>query len=356
MSRYAIVDLMHLFSRARHAAQRNTDAFTKAGLALDIVFRSLRKVHRERKTDHVVFCVDGGSWRYDAYPLYKASRKAKQALRKPAEIEEDEVIYGNLESLIAYLSNKTRCTVLSEKGIEGDDFVARWTQIHPDDEHVIISGDSDFMQLLAPNVSIYDGINDRTLTTAGVFDATGEKLSFTIDPSNGKVKIGKPDPNFIPEDDKWWCKALFVKIIRGDSGDGIFSAYPGITFKGSTKRIGIQQAWEDRKEKGYHWNNFMLQEWSMADGLDENGEIKRRMIRVSEAFKNNEKLIELTHQPDDIKIRMDAVIAAAIAKEPANTVEFGFLRFCGKHELPRVAEESHYHTAYLKAAYPGKKL
>ncbi len=47
MTRYAIVDVANLFYRARHVVRG--DAYTKAGMALTIVFRSLRKLHRRPK-------------------------------------------------------------------------------------------------------------------------------------------------------------------------------------------------------------------------------------------------------------------------------------------------------------------
>ena len=43
MTRYAVVDLSNLFHRARHSTIGDTD--TKVGLALLIIFRSLRKLH-----------------------------------------------------------------------------------------------------------------------------------------------------------------------------------------------------------------------------------------------------------------------------------------------------------------------
>ncbi|RYF18488.1 MAG: hypothetical protein EOO77_11030, partial [Oxalobacteraceae bacterium] len=71
--RFGIIDIANLFARAMHVTQG--DAYTKSGMTLHIIFQSLRKLRREMQVDHMVFCVEGRSWRYDVYPHYKARRK-----------------------------------------------------------------------------------------------------------------------------------------------------------------------------------------------------------------------------------------------------------------------------------------
>jgi len=46
-----------------------------------------------------------------------------------------------------------------------------------------------------------------------------------------------------------WRKALFIKLMRGDASDSVFSAFPGVRYEG--KKISICAAWEDRIEQGY---------------------------------------------------------------------------------------------------------
>ncbi len=348
MSRYAIVDVANLVYRARHGARG--DAFTKTGLALHIIFRSLRKLHREYRVDHMVFATEGRSWRYGVYPDYKARRRAERLTLNEREREEDEIFSQMMDDFIGFLRTKTRCTVLGGDGAEGDDFVARFIQLHPDDEHYILSGDSDFVQLLAPNVRIYDGMTERLVACDAVTDARGHKLAFKVDPGSGKLKVGERDPNFVPEAE-WWRKALFLKIIRGDTGDGIFSAYPGIRYEGTKKKTGIREAWEDRVEKGFNWNNFMLQRWEKLVGVDANGERQTREVTVRDEFEFNSRLIDLTRQPDDVVAKMDDIIIAELQKELPNNVGIAFLQFCTRHDLPNLAREAADHAAYLNAAY-----
>ena len=80
--RFAIVDLHNLFHRARHAAAGDAEA--QAALAVQIIFRSLRKLYRDFRIEHMVFAVDHGSWRSAIYPNYKSRRHASLSPREQA--------------------------------------------------------------------------------------------------------------------------------------------------------------------------------------------------------------------------------------------------------------------------------
>lgn len=372
--RFGIIDIANLFSRAQHVTRG--DAYTKAGMALHITFMSLRKLRREMQVDHMVFCVEGRSWRYDAYPQYKARRKLERMTKPEKEKEEDEVFFEVMKDFINYLAEKTRCTVLQSEGVEGDDFVARWVQLHPNDEHFILSSDSDFVQLLAPNVTLVDGMAERVITTQGVKNFAGEDMAWSVDPSSGKLKVPgtlkemaekhkreqkekrRKDPAhqiteyaFTPPEAEWWKRALFIKIIRGDVGDGIFSAYPGVRYEGSSKKTGIREAWEDRNAGGFHWNNFMLSRWEKAKGQDAMGNTISDNVRVMDEYEFNRKLIDLSQQPENVRDLMDQVIVQAVQKEPVGNVGINFMKFCAKNDLTNLNRDATDHAAYLNAPY-----
>lgn len=411
--KFAIFDAANLFNRAHHVC--SGDAFTKAGMALHIVFNSLRKVYREHEIDHIVIAGEGRSWRYDYYPQYKAKRILARKMLSPKDIEEQEVFRDVLSDLMEYFSEKTRMTVIQSAGCEGDDLIARWIQLHPQDDHVIISADSDNIQLLAPNVCIYDGITDRTTTLDGVFDAKKQPMVFNVDTSSGKLKVkgtveeerkkyrtaikdelraakasekaakasyddavkksGKDSAhaellaksvtsaklevlkieNKLNETFEWSIeedfprKALFLKIIRGDVGDGIFSANPGVRYKGSKASVGIEDAWNDRHEKGFHWNNFFLKRWEKLVETPEGD--RKEEVRVLDEYHKNEQLIDLTKQPEPVKEMMDRVIVDAVQKEPVKNIGIHFVRFCAKHDLKRMGQDATDHALYLGAPY-----
>jgi 5'-3' exonuclease len=368
MTTYAIVDVANLFHRARHAVRGDT--FTKAGMTLNIIFRSIKKLYRDFNADHVVLCAEGRSWRYDLFPEYKIKSKLKRINLDANDKEEEQIFYDTMNEFIEFMRTQSRCTVLQAQGVEGDDFMARWTQLHPEDNHIILSGDNDFLQLVSDNVSLYNGMENYHITSKGVFNEKQQEMYFLISPSDGKLKVKgtvedvrkkhekdekakvKADPNYEPTpfefapEKEWWKKALFLKIIRGDASDGIFSAYPGVRYNGSSKRVGIHEAWEDREAQGYAWNNFMLSTWEKAEY---GGETKT--VTVKEEFAFNEMLIDLTKQPDNIKEIMDHAIIQAVNKPTVSMVGINFTRFCKKHELPLLSKESDFHAQYLGAGY-----
>jgi 5'-3' exonuclease len=374
MARFAVIDINNLFYRAAKGVQG--DAFTRSGMSLHIAFQSFRKLVMDMGCEHLVICAEGRSWRYKAYPEYKAKRRLEKAARTAAEREDDAVLQAALDDLLLFLSEQTRVTVLRSDNVEGDDFIARFIRLHPNDEHILLSSDSDFIQLIADNVTIYDAMLDRIITKDGVKDGKGRPLVFSINSSTGKIKIAgtvddeterhrreqklkkKTDPTHeITEfewsiDDKWWERALFLKMVRGDSGDGIFSAFPGVRYAGTKKKVGIIDAWNDRHEKGFEWNNFMQQTWEKLIGSNADGEPLTETVKVEDEIARNRSLIDLTQQPKEVVAEMDAVIVNQIQKKPVTNVGMSFLKFCGKHQLARAGQDAAYHGMYLNSGYP----
>ena len=175
--KYLIVDTANTFFRARHSAHRQSDTWDKLGFAVHVTLSSVNKAWRDHKADHVVFCLEGRSWRKDFYEPYKKNRAvARQALTE-AQAEEDTLFWEAFDSLKTFLDEKTNCTVVRHSNLEADDLIAGWVQAHPDDEHVIVSSDTDFHQLLASNVQQYNGVADELHTLEGIFDKRGKYLS-----------------------------------------------------------------------------------------------------------------------------------------------------------------------------------
>jgi len=325
---------MNLFFRAKHIAARGTDAWTKVGFALHLTLSSAAKVWREHKGDHIVFALEGGnSWRKEFYTPYKQNRKEKRQAMTDDEIEEDELFFEGYNALVEFLYKRSNCTVLQAPGAEGDDMIAQWTHKHPDDEHTIISSDTDFVQLLKKNISQYNGVTNQLHTINGIFDDNGKLV---VDKKTGEPKA-VPDP-------EW---ELFFKCIRGDKSDNIFSSFPGARVKGTKNKIGMREAFDDRITQGYNWNNFMLQRW-----LDH----KQKEHKVLDDYNRNVLLVDLTRQPDLIKDVMDIAIANAYLKEPASQVGTHLLKFCGKWELTQIAKFPTNYVEFLNAKLPEMEL
>jgi len=327
--RYLLVDTANTFFRARHSAYRAADSEEKVAFAIHVTLGSINKAWRDQEANHVVFCLEGRSWRKDYYEPYKKNRSvARQALSE-SEAEEDRLFWEAFDELHGFLKNKTNCTVLQHPELEADDLIAGWIQSHPKDQHTIVSSDTDFYQLLAENVKQYNGISDELHTLNGIFDKKGERV---IDKKTKEPKQ-IPDPEYI----------LFKKCMRGDPTDNIFSAFPGVREKGSKNKVGLLEAFEDKKRKGYNWNNLMLQRW-----VDHN-EVEHRVL---DDYERNRVLVDLTAQPDDVKEKIAETIAEGMTVKQQQMIGAQFLKFCGKYNLVKLSDNAASMSHWMSASYP----
>jgi len=326
--KYLLVDAANTFFRGRHVAHRGSDMWDKLGLSIHITLGAVNKCHRMHNSDHVVFALEGRSWRKDFYTPYKAQRRAQRMAKTESEQEEDRLFFEAFDDLCDFLKDKSNCTVLQNSIAEADDMIARFIALHPNDEHVIISSDSDYYQLLAHNVTQYNGITDEHITLDGYFDGKGNPVK---DKKTGDQKH-PGDPQYL----------LFEKCMRGDTSDNVFSAYPGVRKKGTKNKVGLLEAYADRSNKGFNWNNMMLQRWT-----DHNGEEHR----VLDDYERNRQLIDLTAQPGDIKQYIDETIQQASTVKSNPMVGAKFLKFCGKYDLHKMSEQATAFAEWLQAPY-----
>ena len=329
--RYLIVDTANTFFRARHSAHRQADTWDKLGFAIHVTLASVNKCWRDQKADHVIFCLEGRSWRKDCYAPYKANRAVARAALTEKEQEEDRLFWETFDALKEFLANKTNCTVLQHGELEADDLIAGWIQSHPMDHHTIVSSDTDFHQLLADNVNQYNGIADELHTIQGIFDKKGKAV---IDKKTKEAKV-IPDPKWI----------LFEKCMRGDPTDNVFSAYPGVRKVGSKNKVGLQEAFADKDSKGFAWNNLMLQRWTDHNDVEH---------RVLDDYNRNVTLVDLTAQPDDIKVKIAETIAGGSVPLSRPMIGAQFLKFCGKYDLVKMSDQADSFVRFLEASYPEK--
>jgi len=180
--RITILDGYNLLHRARSGFMKGEHAVTF------MFFRSLRPIIEKLSPDKVYFVLEGTpKKRIELDENYKANRR----------IDESDPKY---ESLMSFLKQKDECidllaeafpfTLARHPDFEADDIIAHYARKHAKDDVTIVSGDSDFIQLLTndnPQIKIYHPIK--------------------------KEYIEPPDYNY-----------LHWKAIRGDATDNI----PGI--------------------------------------------------------------------------------------------------------------------------------
>jgi 5'-3' exonuclease len=324
---YILVDTANVFFRARHVARGDIEE--KVGLSLHVILSAVRKAWRDFNGSHVVFCLEGRSWRKDFYEPYKRNRQESRDAMSPKDAEEDRVFWDTFDQFKEFLKDKTNCSVLHNPQLEADDLIAGWIAAHPTDRHVIISTDGDFAQLISPNVRQYNGVTGITITHQGYFDEKGNPVK---DKKTGE-HLAAPDPSWL----------LFEKCMRGDTSDNVFSAYPGVRTKGSKNKVGLEEAFKDRTTKGWAWNNLMLQRWVDHEGQEH---------RVLEDYQRNVVLCDLTAQPDQIKDVIKQTIKEEIDKEKnISQVGIRLIKFCSQYDLVKISEQAQSYSDPLNARY-----
>lgn len=331
MATFILVDSFNMYHRAKHVAMRGANVDMKIGMAFHIMMSSVKMCYNKFNADHAVFCLEGRSWRKDFYTPYKANRKIAREALSVREQEENQIMFDAYDDMISFLNDKTNCTMLHNKQAEADDMIALFIESHPDDEHIIVSSDSDYMQLVTDNVKIYDGVQNRIITKEGFFK--DDKNMTPMKDKKTKELLPAPDPEWL----------LFEKCIRGDTSDNIFSAYPGVRKKGSRNKTGMIEAFEDKATGGFNWNNFMLQKWTDHHG-DEH--------TVREDYERNVKLIDLTAQPTELKVDFVETIAEASKPKNINGVGVNFLKWCGIWDLQNLSKAPDEMAAILNKSYP----
>jgi 5'-3' exonuclease len=192
---------------------------------------------------------------------------------------------------------------------------------------VIISTDGDFAQLISPKVKQYNGVQNMIITHEGFFDDKGKPIK---DKKTGIVKTAS-DPEWM----------LFEKCMRGDTSDNVFSAYPGVRVKGTKNKVGLTEAFADKKSKGFAWNNLMLQRWVDHNGVEH---------RVIDDYQRNVILCDLSAQPTHIR---EVINTSICSVEPKDIGQVGMklMKFCAKWNMQKIADQATLYAEPLNARY-----
>ena len=327
--RYALIDTANTFFRARHIASRNSTVEEKVAMALHLTLASTNQIVRKFQIDHVAFCLEGRSFRKNLYAPYKRNRAVDTMSQTEAEVEENTMFWQTYQTFIQFLKEKTNVSVLRDPNAEADDLIARFIHLHPEDNHWIISTDTDYDQLITDRVVRYNGVGNELVTLNGYLKENGKPV---LDKEKKPKLLG--DPQYL----------LFKKAMRGDTSDNIFSAFPGVREKGSKNKVGLIEAYADRTKQGYAWNNMMLQHWQDHNGVEH---------RVRDDYERNHKLIDLTAQPDDVKLSVDTNIREGVRRTTTPQVGIHLMKFAGKYELNKIADNADTYARWLNSPYQG---
>ena len=219
-------------------------------MVLNIIRTHLKNFRKEY--GEVVLCADNRKyWRKEFFPFYKAHRKKA---REKSDLDW-HLIFDMLAKFKQELKEYFPYKVIDVEGAEADDIIGTLAPRHVMHEDVlIISSDGDFLQL-----QMYNGRSQHTIKQ--------------YNPAQKKFLVSE-DP----------IKELKMKIINGDSGDGI----PNILSPGDTFVTGQRQK--------------RMTEQKMAKYLEE--EYNNYDTTANTNFCRNQVLIDLRNIPDDIKTKI----------------------------------------------------
>ena len=301
MQKILVFDISNMLYRTFFANKKNHTAEESAGLAQHSALITLNKYFRQYKPHKVIMAFDRTSWR-KAYTMnelciskkqYKGNRRQNMT---PAEQEMFARFIKHLSEFEEMMTKQTSVICLAGDGLEADDLVAGVVDAFEDDSVIIVSADKDFIQLLKrDNVQL-------------------------IDPATGKDRRALLNKDFDGDVDYF----MFEKCIRGDAGDNVQSAFPGV------RKTRIKKAYADAFEKV----NLLNETWSIGEkGTDEFVE-----HRVKDLFYENQLLMDLWEQPGIIKDRIKLTVDTAL-DDPGSYSHFHFLKFLGKYQLKKIAEQ-----------------
>lgn len=90
----------------------------------------------------------------------------------------------------------------------------------------------------------------------------------------------------------------------------------------------------------------MLQRW-----VDHN-EVEHKVL---DDYHRNVTLVDLSAQPDNIKIKIAETIGTGAVAVNRPMVGAQFLKFCGKYDLVKMADMADGYVRFLEASYPEKE-
>lgn len=184
-SRVLIVDALNTFMRSYSAIPTLDDDGRHIG-GMAGFMKSLGFAIRSFKPTRVVLVFDGkgGSLRRrKIYKEYKANRKPPTRLNRSYDMTTDEQERDNMKWQLVSLIEMVEClpvSILALDHIEADDTIAYMSELVTKNggTSIIYSTDKDFLQMVSPNVKLYNPVKKKTFDVDIVLETYG------VHPSN----------------------------------------------------------------------------------------------------------------------------------------------------------------------------
>ena len=189
---------------------------------INSIFNNIRKY----QPDEIILAIDDRkNWRKSVYADYKANRKEK----RDADIFPWDQYYAYMDEFLPTIKAIFPFKMLQVPYCEADDTIAVIAKHLTTSKNIIITSDSDYIQLLKlPNVEIFDPFKNKVLTES--------------------------DPH----------KCLMVKILSGDAGDNVPNIRPRLGPKTAEKILAnneLEELLKDEELNKAFIRNRMLIDW-----------------------------------------------------------------------------------------------
>lgn len=240
-----IIDANYILSKTVFSLHKNKTLF---GSLFNTMKRVVADFRNNYPYNEVFFVSDSkkGSWRKTLYKEYKENRK------KDSDIDWD-FCYRTYDEFKEYLKSETRIKVLEGDEVEGDDWISFLVDKSNTNGHstVIVTNDHDIKQMVSQstnplyiNIIVNEMFSDNRMFVPSNYEIFLNKLQESI--SNSNIFDLNDDNEFMRLLNRFSevCEiksvephaTLLLKMIIGDKGDNIFSAW---TKKTNGRRIGI---------------------------------------------------------------------------------------------------------------------
>lgn len=243
VSNNVIIDLSNVAHILRHSKFKKNKNVYDSTLLFYSIIESVMYSAKKFKSDGIMIACDAKNvWRKDILPSYKGNRDGNR----------DEYYESTVEvilSVATFFEEYTDITVLKVDRSEADDVISVACQTNKH-ANVIVSSDKDFIQLIDHKTHLFNP------------------------PKNDYRKSDNKDYD------------LFLKLVRGDSGDGVPSAIPSI------RETAVRIAFDDKDE----FANLMES-------------VNKRGNKVKDELQRNNTLINLKMQPDYIRDSIEEALA-----------------------------------------------
>lgn len=284
---------------------KNADDDTFLSLTFMTALNSIKYLYLKFKPKNIIIVFDNKlSWRkvYTediescvTHVKYKSKRHKNKTAK---ELERLAILEENIIVLKEMFQKHTSILTLSRKLLEGDDLIAGYIQLYPQEKTIIVSSDKDFYQLITDNVKLYNPVSEKFRT---------------LEDWDDDAKL-----------------FIFEKCFRGDDGDSVISSYPRI------RRNKIKQAYTD----DFTLNNVMNNKFSV-EYINHDGDLIMTEYTTKDVFEENKLLMDLTCQPEEIKsLIKKTILEERDANCDVRMSMFNFLKFCNKYQLVNIIKNA----------------